>query len=214
MTAMGGAIKNIGMGCTPRSGKQDQHSGNVPEFKSTLCTGCEECVDWCNFDALKMVGDKVVNDPAKCAGCGECVPACRFDAIESKWDTDLQVMNEKMAEYALAVMDNKKNKAFFINFVLNITPECDCMPSSDNYIVPDIGILASFDPVAIDTASAELVNAAKVISSNVENREAYDLQYSEKDKFKMMHPQLNWKVQLEHAQKIGLGSMEYELIEI
>ncbi len=214
MTAMGGAIKNLGMGCTPRSGKQDQHSGNVPQYKTAACTGCGECVTWCNFDALKIVDGKVINDPAKCAGCGECVPACRFDAIESKWDTDLQKMNEKMAEYASAVMANKKGKAFFINFVLNITPECDCMPSSGSYLVPDIGILASFDPVAIDTASAELVNSAKVIKENVEKNEGYDMKHAEKDKFKMVHPHLNWRVQLEHAQKMGLGTMEYELIEV
>jgi uncharacterized protein len=214
MTAMGGAIKNIGMGCAPRAGKQDQHSGNVPKYKNNLCAGCGECVDWCNFDALKVVDGKVINDPAKCAGCGECIAACRYDAIETGWDSDIIKMNEKMAEYALAVMKNKKKKAVFFNFLMNVTPECDCMPSSDKYLVPDIGILASFDPVAIDTASAELINEAKVIKSNVNGREHYDLKHADDDKFKMAHPGLSWKIQVEHGERIGLGSREYEIIEV
>jgi uncharacterized Fe-S center protein len=214
MTSMGGAIKNLGMGCAPRSGKQDQHSGNVPKFKHEQCTGCGECLDWCNFEAIRMVDGKVINDPAKCAGCGECIPACRFDAIESNWDTELTKMNEKMAEYALAAVSNKKGKTVFFNFVLNITPECDCMPSSDRYLVPDIGILASFDPVAIDMASADLVNKAPVIKDNVSGKGSYDMKYAEHDKFKMAHSNTDYKTQLAHAQKIGLGSMEYELIEI
>jgi uncharacterized protein len=214
MAAMGGAIKNLGMGCAPRSGKQDQHSGNVPKYITANCTGCGECVAWCNFDAIKVVDGKVINDPAKCAGCGECIPACRFDAVESNWDTDLIKMNEKLAEYAAAVMKNKKDKVVFFNFILNVTPECDCMPSSDNYIVPDIGILASFDPVAIDMASVDLVNKAKVIPENVNSKEGYDMKHAEKDKFRMVHPKLDWKVQLKHAQDLGAGSMDYELIEI
>ncbi|MCE5299934.1 MAG: DUF362 domain-containing protein [Spirochaetia bacterium] len=214
MTAMGGAIKNLGMGCAARAGKQDQHSGNVPKFRTDNCTGCEECVAWCNFGALKIVDGRVINDPSKCAGCGECIPACRFDAIDSNWDTDLVRMNEKMAEYAAAAMNNKKNKAVFFNFVLNVTPECDCMPSSDNYLVPDIGILASFDPVAIDKASVDLVNKASVIRENVEGKEGFDLQYAEKDKFRIAHPKLDWSVQLKHAEKMGLGSMDYEIIEV
>jgi uncharacterized Fe-S center protein len=214
MTAMGGAIKNLGMGCTARAGKQDQHSGNVPKFSPELCAGCGDCVAWCNFDAITIVDGKAINDPAKCAGCGECIAACRLDAIESKWDTDLEKMNEKMAEYALAVTSNKKNKMVYFNFLLNITPECDCMPSSDNYLVPDIGILASFDPVAIDTASAELVNKADVIRENVAGKDGYNLELAGSDKFRMVHPKLNWRLQLEHAQKIGLGTMEYELIEV
>ncbi|HRU39323.1 MAG TPA: DUF362 domain-containing protein, partial [Candidatus Goldiibacteriota bacterium] len=110
MTAMGAAIKNLGMGCASRSGKQEQHSGNVPRFKEKYCTGCGECALWCNFGAISMKGGKAVNDPLKCAGCGECIPACRFDAIDSNWDTEIVKMNEKMAEYALAVVSNKKNK--------------------------------------------------------------------------------------------------------
>jgi uncharacterized Fe-S center protein len=214
MAAMGGAIKNLGMGCTTRAGKQDQHSGNVPKFNQSLCAGCGDCVSWCNFDAIKIVDGKAINDPGKCAGCGECIAACRMDAIESKWDIDLVKMNEKMAEYALAATSNKKQKTVYFNFLLNITPECDCMPSSDNYLVPDIGILASFDPVAIDTASAELVNRAKVIQENVAGKEGFDMKHAADDKFRMVHPHLNWRIALEHGQKIGLGSMDYELIEV
>jgi len=214
MTSFGGAIKNIGMGCAPRSGKQEQHSGGAPKFKSKYCTGCGECVKWCNWGAIKIENKKAVNDPAKCIGCGECISACRFDAIDSFWDSDITKMNEKMVEYAYAVVKNKKDKIVFFNFLMNITPECDCMPSTDRFLVPDIGILASFDPVAIDFASIELINSSSVIFENVNDKKEYDLKYTEKDKFKMVHSNLNWKIQLEYGKKIGLGNMDYELIEV
>lgn len=214
VAGMGGAVKNIGMGCAARAGKQEQHSGNVPKFIPDKCTGCGVCANWCNFDAIKIVNGKAAHDSAKCAGCGECIPACRFDAISTNWDTEVPKLSEKMAEYALAAVLNKKGKVVYFNFLINITPECDCIPSSDKYLVPDIGILASFDPVAIDMASADLVNKAAVIKDNVNDKASYDMKHAGQNKFKMVHPNLDYMIQLSHAQEIGLGSMEYELIEI
>lgn len=214
LTSMGGAIKNIGMGCAARPGKQEQHSGSAPKFKSEFCIGCGECVKWCNFNAIKIKNKKAINDPSKCIGCGECIAACRYDAIDTFWDSDITKMNEKMVEYAYAVIKSIKNKIVFFNFLMNITPECDCMPSTDKYIVPDIGILASFDPVAIDCASVELINSTAIINENIKDKKSYNIKYSNKDKFKMIHPELNWKTQLEYGQKIGLGNMDYELIEV
>jgi uncharacterized Fe-S center protein len=214
LTGMGGAIKNIGMGAAPRPGKQEQHSGGAPNFKSKYCIGCGECVKWCNYGAIKIENKKAINDPSKCIGCGECIAACRYNAIDTFWDSDIKKMNEKMAEYAYALMKLKKDKIIFFNFLINITPECDCMPSTDRYLVPDIGILASFDPVAIDHASADLINASRVIEDNIKDKKDYDLKYKEKDKFKMVHSNLDWKMQIDYGQKIGLGNMEYELIEV
>ncbi len=214
LTSFGGAIKNIGMGCSPKPGKQEQHSGGAPKFKSKYCTGCGECVEWCNYNAIKIQDKKAVNDPSKCIGCGECIAACRFNAIDTFWDSEIEKMNEKMVEYAYALMKIKKEKIIFFNFLMNITPECDCMPSTDKYLVPDIGILASFDPVAIDHASVELINAANVIEENVGGKSDYNLNYSKRDKFKMVHSNLDWKIQLKYGQEIGLGNMDYELIEV
>jgi uncharacterized Fe-S center protein len=214
LASFGGALKNVGMGCASRAGKQEQHSGNVPKFDSGKCIGCGSCLDWCNFGALKVVDGKVINDPVKCAGCGECIAACRFDAIESNWDADAEAMQEKMVEYCCAALENKKGKVLYFNFVLNVTPECDCMPSSDRFMIPDIGILASFDPVAIDTASLDMINKAKTISENVRDKKDFDLKYSDTDKMKMAHPNIDWHVQLKYAEELGLGSKDYDLIEI
>jgi len=213
MSGMGAAIKNLSMGCGSRAGKQEQHSGANPAVNEAKCTACGECLSWCNFSAIEM-GMKARINELKCSGCGECVAACKFDAIEPNWETELPGMQEKMAEYALAAIANKKNKVFYFNFIINVTPECDCAPSSGAFLVPDIGILGSFDPVAIDTASAFLVNGASAIDHNVNGVKGYDLRHKEKDKFRMAHPDTVWQVQLEHAEKIGLGKREYELIEI
>ncbi len=214
LTGFGGTLKNLGMGAACRAGKQEQHSGQVPKFISDKCTGCGECVEWCNFNAIEIKGNKAVNLPDKCAGCGECIAACRFDAIESNWDVDAGIMQEKMAEYAAASVKNKKRGVFYFNFVINVTPECDCAPSSDKYLVPDIGILGSFDPVALDAASVDLINKASVITGNVSDKESYELKHAEHDKFRMVHPKMDWRSQLKHAEELRMGTREYELIEV
>jgi len=216
MTGMGGAIKNIGMGCAARGGKQEQHSGASPKINSEMCAACRECLEWCGFSAIETdeeTGRARINTD-KCSGCGECLAVCRFDAISSKWDTGLDAMQEKMAEYALAAVLNKKNRVFYINFLLNITPECDCIPSTDGFLTPDIGIMASFDPVALDYASAEMINRTKPVMHNIEGKKNYDMKHAESDKFRMAHPETNWKKHIEHAEKIGLGSREYDIIEV
>jgi uncharacterized Fe-S center protein len=212
--SFGGAIKNIGMGCASRGGKQEQHSGNMPGIDKEKCTGCGECEKWCNFDAIHVVDKKAQIDKNKCAGCGECLAVCRFSAVFSNWDASSISLQEKMVEYAGAVLKNKKDKIVFFNFLINITPDCDCLPSSGKYLVPDIGILASFDPVAIDAASVYLINKAQPIDTNLKGRVKYDLSYKDKDKFKMVYPKLDWRVQIDYAEEIGLGTKEFELIEV
>ncbi|HDT15456.1 MAG TPA: DUF362 domain-containing protein [Firmicutes bacterium] len=211
-TSLGAALKNLGMGCASRGGKQEQHSGNVPGIKKENCTACSECVSWCSFEAI-TVEDTVKIDEDKCAGCGECIAVCRFDALECRWDGGSEKLQEKMAEYAFAAVKNKKGKVFYFNFLLNITPDCDCLPSSGKIITPDIGILASFDPVAIDAASADLIKKAAVIEENVKDRSGSDMNYAGKDNFKLVWPNLDHNVQLDYAEKIGLGSKDYELVE-
>ena len=214
-TSYGGAIKNIGMGCAARGGKQEQHSGNEPLIIKEKCTGCGECVKWCGYGALSVEGRKVKLDSAKCSGCGECISVCRFDALATKWDETNANLQEKMAEYAFAALQNKKGKAFHFVFIINVTPDCDCLPATGRYIVPDIGILASFDPVAADMAAIDLINSKKALETTIKSSDRkYDASFSGRDNFKVVYPQLEWATQLEHAEKIRLGKREYELVEV
>jgi uncharacterized protein len=196
LTGFGGAVKNIGMGCATREGKLAQHCDASPVFYPDKCLGCGECEIVCPPEAITIEDDKAVVDRSKCIGCASCVAACPNMAIF----IDLEAGNavqEKMAEYAFAVLKDKKEKACFLNFALRINHECDCWAYKNPRIAPDVGICASLDPVAIDKASFDLVN-----------------QTSGKDVFKQAHPKEDGLKQLRHAQEIGLGSMEYDLIKV
>jgi uncharacterized Fe-S center protein len=198
LTGFGGAVKNIGMGCATREGKLAQHCDASPIFYTDRCTGCGECAIVCPAEAITIENEKAVMDPSKCIGCASCVAACPSMAIFIDFEAG-NAVQEKMAEYALAVLGdkNKKGKACYLNFALRISQECDCWSGKNPRIASDVGILASLDPVAIDKASFDLVNQA-----------------SGKDIFKQAHPKEDGMVQLRHAQAIGLGSMEYDLLRI
>jgi uncharacterized protein len=197
MTGFGGAIKNIGMGLGCRSGKQQMHADIQPTVDAGKCIACGKCVKWCATDAIKVVGERAEIDLLKCQGCGECVVTCPQQAIAIDWGQDAGKAQEKIAEYALGAAKDKQGKLGFINFILNITPDCDCWGYSDEMVVKDIGIAASTDPVAIDQASVDLVNAA-----------------AKEDIFKKLHPNADWQIQLAHGEELGLGSRSYELIPI
>jgi uncharacterized Fe-S center protein len=198
LTSFGGAIKNIGMGCATREGKLAQHCDASPIFYADRCKGCGECEIICPVEAITIENDKAVMDRTKCIGCASCVAACPNMAIFIDFEAG-NAVQEKMAEYALAVLGdkNKKGKACYLNFALRISQECDCWSYKNPRIAPDVGIFASLDPVAIDKASFDLVNQA-----------------SGKDVFKQAHPKEDGMIQLRHAQAIGLGSMEYDLIHV
>jgi len=201
VTGFGGAIKNISMGLASRAGKQQMHADFKPVVDMAACTACGKCIESCPENAIS--GDaqgKAVIDLAKCVGCGQCAVVCRFDAIESAWSGSSDSVQEKMAEYAAGISQQFKGKVAHISFITDVSENCDCYGHNSEPIVPDIGILASFDPVAIDQASVDLVN-------RTEGR------IRSKDKFKSLWPGVNWETQLKHAEAIGLGSRKYELIE-
>ena len=209
-TGFGGAIKNLGMGIGSRSTKQRMHGSVKPELKKgALCTACGTCLEVCDYGAIE-IKDKACFDHKKCVGCAECIAACPEGVLKILWNEKPEILSEKMVDTSLGVMKNKKGKVLFINFLTDITPDCDCFFWSDNAIVPDIGILASSDPVAIDTASADLVNKAPASPDSVlpEGTGSGD------DKFKAMHPEINWRAHLEYAEEAGLGTMSYRLEEI
>jgi hypothetical protein len=197
MTGFGGALKNLGMGCASRNGKLIEHSEVSPFIIIDNCTGCGSCEKVCPVQAILIVDKKSRIDPSKCIGCASCIAACKYNAIEVNWESGGSNIQEKMAEYAKAVLLGKEKKAAFINFAVKITKECDCLAKDDPKISPDVGILASADPVSIDKASYDLVIKA-----------------CGKDIFKQEHPKRNGLKQLHHAAGIGLGSLEYELLEI
>ncbi|RLB11986.1 MAG: 4Fe-4S ferredoxin [Deltaproteobacteria bacterium] len=209
LSGFGGAIKNTGMGCASRKGKLDQHSDLKPKVKRRKCKACGECVKHCAQGAIS-IDKKSKIDPEKCVGCCECILICPYGAIEVQWDMDAVKFQKKMAEYTKAVLKSKEGRAFFINFLTTISPACDCYGHNDAPIVPDIGILASTDPVAIDQACVDLVNKQPIAPASVLARKKIET----KDKFRAIYPQVDWKIQLEHAEKMGLGTRQYKLIRI
>ncbi len=210
LSGFGGTIKNLGMGCASRKGKMEQHSDLAPKIKHKKCKGCGDCVEHCAQHALSLEGDRAVIDPERCVGCGECILICPNNAIDVHWNADAARFQKKMAEYAFAVLKGKSRKTFFINFLTNISPACDCYGYNDVPIVHDIGIMASLDPVALDQASVDMVNCNDV-------NETFcipDSTMPRGDKFKSLYPKIDWNIQLVHAEKIGLGSRKYEIVSI
>ncbi|MCF8070550.1 MAG: DUF362 domain-containing protein [Desulfobacterales bacterium] len=210
LAGFGGTIKNIGMGCASRRGKMAQHADVAPKIKKKKCIGCGDCRRHCAHRAIAMVDKKAVINPEKCIGCGECLLICMHDAVKIQWKQSVPEFMEKMVEYTMGVLKNKKDKALFINFITDITPACDCAPYNDAPIVRDIGVVVSTDPVAIDQASADLVNQEKGLTGTCLEK---GLKAGE-DKFKAVYPKVNWQHQLIYAEKLGLGSRKYELISI
>jgi uncharacterized Fe-S center protein len=196
-TGLGAAIKNMGMGCASRAGKLDQHSVTHPRVNAKQCRNCSVCMTFCPEAAIVQAEGHVVIDPARCIGCGECLVVCKFGAIKMKWDEDSLRLQEKIAEYAWRVFTHFKGKAGFINFLIQVTKDCDCMAKNQKRIIDDIGILASLDPVAIDKATVDLIVERGAGKDPL--RSGYDL---------------DWSAQLAHGQKIGLGSTDYRLVEL
>lgn len=213
-TGFGGAIKNVGMGSASRSGKQEQHSNLKPAVRLEKCTGCARCVRWCPAEALSIGEDRKARiDPERCIGCAECTITCNNRAIKVQWEEGQEgSLQEKMAEYALGVVKTKGGKCGFMNFVMNVSPQCDCYAWNDVPIVPNVGILASCDPVAIDAASADLVNRAEVLPGSAIDRS--DHADCHADKLAALYPEVDWTVQLRHAERIGLGTRDYALVRV
>ncbi len=210
LSGFGGAIKNLGMGCASRKGKLAQHSGLSPRVARKKCIGCGDCVVRCSRKALSVVEKKASIDPEKCIGCGECILMCERGAIQIQWSKSIPEFLENMVEYTMGVLKNKSGKVFNINFITDVSPACDCMPVNDAPVVADIGVCASADPVALDQACADLVNAQPALPGS-----CLEINTGPgEDKFKGLYPKVDWELQLIYAQKLGLGSREYELVRI
>ena len=213
-TGFGGAIKNVGMGCGSRAGKMEMHCGGKPSVDQELCRGCHMCARNCAHDAISFDENRKASiDHNKCGGCGRCIVACNFDAIANNNYHANDELNCKMAEYAKAVVDGRP--AFYINIVNQVSPNCDCHGENDAAIIPDVGMFASFDPVALDVACADACNRMPVLPGsqlyeNLHREGACDLH----DHFCNSAPDTNWKSCVEHGEKIGLGTRSYELVTV
>lgn len=208
MTGFGGAIKNLGMGCGSRAGKMAQHSDGKPSVDRSLCIGCHACARICAHNAPTFRDGKAEIDHSRCVGCGRCIGVCPKDAIQPSWGQKEGLIDKKMAEYALAVVHGRPN--FHISIVMDVSPFCDCHPENDAPIVPDVGMFASFDPVALDQACADAVNRCTPNPGSLLAESAFHTG----DHFHDVSPSTNWRIQLEHAEKIGLGVREYELVRL
>ena len=204
----GGAIKNIGMGCGSRAGKMQMHNDGKPCVDHDFCIGCGVCQQYCAQGAISYDDeDLAMIDQDKCVGCGRCLGVCNFHAIYNPTGTSPERLNLKMAEYTKAVLSNRPH--FHITVVNQVSPYCDCHSENDAAIVPDIGIFASFDPVALDKACIDAVNNAPLISDIAGNSGS-----DAHDHFSCIHPSTNWRTQISHAVEIGLGNADYELITV
>ncbi len=216
----GGSMKNIGMGCGSIAGKKDQHSSGQPQVDATNCIGCKLCATQCNHGAVKFVDNKAQIDHSKCAGCGRCTGVCPKHCISPVEGNAEIVLNKKIVEYTQAVIQDKPS--FHINVIMDVSPNCDCHSENDVPIIPNVGMLCSSDVVAVDVASADLcmqqtpiVNSAygDACSCGCDHDHEHHHEHTN-DHFHFIHPETKWQVQIEHGEKIGLGSSIYKLITI
>lgn len=234
MAGFGGALKNLGMGSGSVAGKRDMHSSAQPKVNAEKCIGCRICEQGCAHGAIKVVesaeaknklGKLAVIDYEKCVGCGQCVAICGTTAAEMSSEESGIILNYKIDEYTKAVLKDKQQ--FHISFIMNVSPECDCWAHNDAAIVPDLGMACSFDPVALDQACADLVKAAPILTTDNQLNHHHHEEECEchchehehehhmgEDKFHLLHPNTNWQAGLRYAEEIGLGTREYELVEI
>ena len=206
----GGCLKNIGMGCGSRAGKMEQHNAGKPHVAEKYCIGCGQCRRICAHGAPIIENGKAHIDHDKCVGCGRCIAVCPKDAVQINWDESTTNLNYKIAEYTKAVVDGRP--CFHISLVIDVSPNCDCHSENDMPIVPNVGMFASFDPVALDMACVDAVNAQTPLRGSAADGEAGHVH--EHDHFQRIHPDTDWHSCLEHGEKIGIGTREYELIKI
>ena len=213
MAGFGGAIKNIGMGGGSRAGKMEQHSEGKPSVNQEKCIGCGACSRICAHGAPLVENGKATIDQNKCAGCGRCLAVCPKDAVVADFNGSVKMLNYKMAEYAWAIC--KERPCFHVSLICDVSPNCDCHAENDIPIIPNVGMLASFDPVALDQACADLCNKMPAIKGSVLDDNIKAQKFEEHhDCFHKTHPDTEWESCLAHSEKIGLGTREYELVNI
>jgi len=201
LSGFGGSIKNVAMGCVTKESKAAQHRVNRGVIDLSKCTGCGQCVEACPFKALSLLEEKIMRDEEECMNCNNCLYHCPEEvfSLPSQAKERFQVY---LAHAAAGVLNRFRSRVAFINFIQDITPSCDCVTPSGLPVVPDIGILASTNVVAIDKASLDLIAQSKPLGkfANI----------SSPDILGKIHD-TDSLIQIRTAQELGLGSMEYQL---
>lgn len=196
-SGLGACLKNLGMGLSTRKGKLQQHSSIKPWIDTEICQACEDCLTWCPENAISIESDYAVINSQECIGCGECLAVCNMDAVKFDWAVESADLQRRIAEYAMGAVIGKRDKMVYINVMTDMTAQCDCMSIPQKPVIDDIGILLGTDPVALDQATLDLTRSAN----------GQDLSH-------ISVPELDPNIQLEHGEKIGLGSRNYHISEI
>jgi len=195
-TGIGASIKNIAMGLSSRAAKLSQHSDMVPDVDGDKCVACGTCAEWCPVDAITV--DEVAEiDEKKCIGCGECLAVCPNDAVTFSWSETNERLQEKMAEHALGVVTRKRGRIGFLNYIYDVTKGCDCFGTRQEPVLKSLAVLASTDCVAVDRATVDLIN-----------------EHTHGDFFRKLYPHIPYDVQFTHGESIGLGTTDYDLVEV
>jgi len=205
----GGSIKNLAMGCASIKGKFLQHSEYLPKVKEDLCNLCGMCIENCGYNAIKKGKNSIYFIAEKCVGCGECISVCKYGAISPKYPNEGKKLQEKMVEYVMGITSQKKEKIIYLNFLIDISPGCDCCSFSNAPVVPDLGVLLSDDPVAVDKASVDLINDAPYspLWSTIDK-------LNDQDKFRAIYQDIDWNWQLNYGQQMGIGNKEYKIVKV
>lgn len=193
----GGAIKNLGMGCASKIGKYEMHS-DLHFTINQRCSGCGQCIKTCLHNAIVVENHKA-RITEECVGCGHCLLSCNRNAIQPDFSTQGDAFLEKIVEYAYGAIQHKQGRLLFFNFLTNIAPVCDCVNYTPEKLMNDIGIVVSDDPVACDQACIDLLNATHLGNNDI---------------IKEKYPGVNYTVCLDYAEQIGLGTRQYELIDV
>ncbi|MEM2926365.1 MAG: DUF362 domain-containing protein [Candidatus Bathyarchaeia archaeon] len=222
--AIGGALKNVGVGCSSKRGKWWIHHNAKLNVDPSKCTGCGECLRQCPVGAIEIVGGKARIISELCVDCAFCLDYCQAGAFTSRTFPSIEEQEARVGESAAGIIDYFKGKAAFVNLAMDIVPLCDCDAFQGIPIVPDIGVLASKDPVALDRACVDLVNAsigipgsmadeARVLEPGVEK-----LNTIARMRWKATpgatHVAPDWKVMLEAAENLGVGRQKYRLVRV
>ncbi|MBE6520451.1 MAG: DUF362 domain-containing protein [Thermoplasmata archaeon] len=208
--SIGGTIKNLAMGCASRRGKKELHIDGVPEVDAEKCIGCGRCVGACGEDAVTVIDGKAVIDTTICVGCRRCIGGCPKKALCSVKDRDGRLVDGKMVEYAAAI--TRDRPCFHVSIICDVSPFCDCAAWNDIPIVPNVGMLASFDPVALDKACIDLVQKQPIIPGSRVYISSGGMKPD--DVFGCNQPGTRWQNHFEHAAKMGMGDGSYELVEV
>ncbi len=196
MAGYGGAFKNLGMGLGSRAGKLHMHANVSPKVSKSKCIGCGTCVQHCGSDAITLQNGKAEINGEKCTGCAMCIAVCPVGAVKIPWlSSTSSLLQKKIIDYSKAIIEYLNSRLIYVNALVNITKECDCVGKKQRPIVEDIGFLVSNDPVSIDKASLDLITKAtryKFLLINLANK----------------------SLPTKYAASLKLGSEKYELINL